>query len=69
MINKGRTNYFPNSLGGGFPKPGPARGRRLRPLRGKGRGPQDPQPQRKFRDFFSQARLFWNSLSDPRRST
>jgi len=62
-INKGKVAYYPNSLGGGCPMlalgnaggyvtfPAPVEGRKVRD-RGEG-----------FKDYFSQATLFWKSLS------
>jgi catalase len=66
-VNKGRVNYFPNSLAGGCPfmagmkeggyvhYPQHIEGEKVRE-RGKG-----------FKDFFSQATLFWNSMSMPEK--
>jgi catalase len=67
-INKGRANYFPNSMGGGDPK-----------LASKEEGGYEHYPEKvegrkirnrseSFRDFFSQAKLFWNSLSRPEKN-
>ena len=68
QINKGRTSYHPNSLGGGCPFqagmreggftsfPQPMDGQKLR------------ERSRKFFDHFSQARLFFNSQSDPEKT-
>ena len=62
-INKGKTSYYPNALGGGCPMlalgnaggyvsyPAPVEGRKVRD-----RGED-------FKDYFSQATLFWKSLS------
>ncbi|MBV9577545.1 MAG: catalase, partial [Chloroflexi bacterium] len=67
QIDHGRTAYFPNTLGLGCPAlatasdgayvhyPEPVEGVKIR-RRGE-----------KFKDYFSQARLFYNSLSDPER--
>jgi catalase len=64
-IGKGRVNYFPNSLGDNLPAPSPEHGyvHYPEPVAGpkvRGRG-------EKFRDFFSQATLFWNSMSEPEK--
>ncbi len=62
-INTGKANYFPNSIGDGQPAPAdPARGFVSHPVPVTGtkiraRGP-------KFADHFSQAALFWNSMSE-----
>ena len=66
-INKGRTSYEPNSLGGGYPhQSSPEEGGFVsyaekidaRKVRGRGE---------KFNDHFSQATLFWNSQSEVER--
>jgi catalase len=63
-INKGRTSYEPNSLGGGYPHQSPgeeggyvsyAEKIDARKVRGR---------SEKFNDHFSQATLFWNSQSE-----
>lgn len=65
-INTGKANYYPNSLGNGEPAPAnPAHGFVSHPVAMTGtkiraRGP-------KFGDHFSQAALFWNSLTEPER--
>ena len=64
QIDHGRTAYFPNTLGLGCPALAPA---------GDGAYVHYPEPvegvkirrrSEKFKDYFSQARLFYNSLSD-----
>jgi catalase len=67
MINKGRTNYFPNSLGGGFPQTAPREEGGYVHYEEKVEGRKIRNRSEKFRDFFSQARLFWNSLSGPEK--
>jgi catalase len=67
MINQGRTNYFPNSLGGGFPKPASRAEGGYVHYEEKVEGRKIRSRSEKFRDFFSQAKLFWNSLSGPER--
>jgi catalase len=67
MINKGRTNYFPNSLGGGFPQPAPREEGGYVHYEEKVEGRKIRNRSESFRDFFSQARLFWNSLSKPEK--
>ena len=63
-INTGKANYFPNSIGDGSPAPAdPAHGFVSHPVPVTGtkiraRGP-------KFADHFTQAALFWNSMSEP----
>jgi catalase len=67
QIDHGRVSYFPNTLGNGYPAlaPASAGGYQHYPqavegtkIRGRGE---------KFKDFFSQAKLFFNSLSDIER--
>ena len=67
-INKGKANYFPNSLGQGCPY-----------LSGQMQGGYATYPERvdgnkirqrspSFIDFFSQAKLFFNSQSEPEKN-
>jgi catalase len=63
-IDKGRANYFPNSWDGGKPVVAPAEQggyvhypQHVEGDKVRGRG-------EKFFDFFSQATLFWNSMSE-----
>jgi catalase len=64
-INKGRTSYFPNSLGGGCPMhaPGAASAFRSLTIREEG-GAKVRERSESFADHFSQATQFWNSMSD-----
>ena len=66
-INPGRANYFPNSIGGGCPMVADAAARAATPLPGADGRAQDPARSPSFTDHFSQATLFWNSMS--RRSS
>ena len=64
MINTSKASYFPNRLGSNYPMPAPwdqdgythymemVEGRKVR------------ERSEKFKDFFSQASLFWNSMAD-----
>ncbi len=66
-VKMSRANYFPNSLGGGYPAtapeseggyvsyPAPVEGRKTR------------ERSESFNDHFSQATLFWNSQSEPEK--
>ena len=62
MIHKGPVSYSPNSLANGFPKPAPEQesfmhyAERIDAHVVRGRSES-------FRDHFSQATLFWNSMS------
>jgi catalase len=66
-INKGRVNYFPNSLDGGHPKPASAEEGGYVHYMEKVDGRKIRDRSDSFRDFFSQAKLFWNSLSQPEK--
>jgi catalase len=66
-INKGRTNYFPNSLGGGCPMTAPENMRGYVHYAEKVEGHKVRERSESFKDFFSQATLFWNSLSQPEK--
>jgi len=67
QIDHGRTSYFPNTLGLGCPVlapgseggyvnyPEPVEGQKIR------------RRSEKFKDYFSQARLFFNSMSEPEK--
>jgi catalase len=63
-IETSRQNYYPNSLGGGHPMPAPASegGYVHYTQRVEGQVIRERSPS--FSDHFSQATLFWNSLSD-----
>ena len=62
-IRKGRTHYFPNSLGGGCPMmAGPEYGGFVHYME-KVDGQKVKRRSESFKDHFSQATMFWNSLS------
>jgi len=62
-VPKGRVNYEPNSFDGGTPRENPTRGFASHPE------PLDATKQRKraetFADHYSQARLFFRSMTEP----
>ncbi len=62
-VKTSRVNYSPNSLGGNLPAPAPAEqgGFVSYPERIEGHKVRERSPS--FADHFSQATLFWNSLS------
>ncbi len=68
-INKGRANYEPNSIDGGWPKETPPAasggGFESYPERMEGHKVRARSPS--FGDHFSQATLFWNSMSAPEK--
>ncbi|MBA1274771.1 catalase HPII [Stutzerimonas azotifigens] len=68
-INRGRANYEPNSVDNGWPKETPPAasggGFESYPERIEGHKIRDRSPS--FGDHFSQATLFWNSMSAPEK--
>jgi catalase len=64
-IPRGRVNYFPNSLGGGCPMTAPETMGGYVHYMEKVDGQKIRNRSEKFRDFFSQATMFWNSLTPP----
>jgi catalase len=62
-INRGRTAYFPNSLGGGCPMTAGADMGGYEHYMEKVDGRKVRSRSEKFRDFFSQAHMFWKSLT------
>jgi catalase len=65
QIPTSRVNYYPNSLGGGQPTPSETEGYVHYPERVEGRKVRERSPS--FKDHFSQATLFFNSLSMPEK--
>jgi catalase len=63
-INKGRVQYLPNSLQAGYPKPTDMQGEGFVNYPEKLTGQKIRQRSEKFNDHFSQATMFWNSMSD-----
>ncbi len=66
-IHQGRTNYFPNSLGNNSPNVAPASAGGFVPYPENVGGQKVRARSDSFKDYFSQATLFWNSLSEPER--
>jgi catalase len=62
-INKGRTSYFPNSLGGGCPMTAPENMGGYVHYAEKVDGRKIRARNESFQDHFSQATLFWNSMT------
>lgn len=62
-LHTGRASYFPNSLGGGDPGPAPRDAGGYVHYTEKVEGRKIRGRSDSFRDFYNQARLFWNSLS------
>jgi catalase len=66
-INPGRVSYEPNSLGGGCPMQAPASMSGYTSYAERVDGHKVRARSESFRDYFSQATLFWNSMSDTER--
>ena len=64
-INKGAVNYSPNSRGGGCPMADPENLKAFMHYAEKVEGHKIRKRSDTFQDHFSQATLFWNSLSKP----
>ncbi|MDO1444835.1 catalase [Rhodocytophaga aerolata] len=62
-ISKGKVNYFPNSLGGGYPKMASEQEGGYVHYTEKVEGHKVRERSKSFKDYFSQATLFWNSMS------
>jgi catalase len=63
-INRGRTHYSPNSLRGGAPHPTPEEMGGYKHHMEKVEGTKIRERSESFKDYFSQAKLFYNSMSD-----
>lgn len=63
-INKGKVNYFPNSLADGHPKMASAEEHAYIHYQEKVEGHKIRKRSTSFQDHFSQATLFWNSMTD-----
>tara|TARA_Y100001951_G_scaffold55100_1_gene43723 strand:+ start:1143 stop:3278 length:2136 start_codon:yes stop_codon:yes gene_type:complete len=68
-INKGRANYEPNSVDSGWPKETPpaAQGGGFESYPERVEGHKIRNRSESFGDHFSQATLFWNSMSGPEK--
>ena len=63
-INPGRVAYFPNSLGGGRPAQAGGEPDAFRSFAASVEGAKVRRRSPSFSDHFSQATMFWNSMSD-----
>ncbi|WP_026464765.1 catalase [Adhaeribacter aquaticus] len=63
-INKGKVNYFPNSLGNGYPKMAPEKEGGYVHYAEKVEGHKIRARSESFKDHYTQATLFWNSLTE-----
>ena len=64
-INHGKGGYFPNSIGGGCPMLAPEATGGYVHYPQLVEGPKIRHRDDRFKDYFSQATLFWKSLSAP----
>lgn len=64
-IGTGKVNYFPNSLGNNSPKPASEEEGGYVHYQERVDGRKIRQRSESFKDHFSQATLFWNSMSEP----
>lgn len=62
-INQGRSSYYPNSLGHGCPMTAPESAHGYVTYPEKVEGHKVRARSESFKDYFSQAKLFWKSLS------
>jgi len=67
-IRTGRVNYHPNSLGGGCPMMAPEKLGAFVHYAEKVDGHKVRARSDSFKDHYSQATLFWSSLSDPEKA-
>ncbi len=65
QINKGQVSYLPNSLETGRPREAPEEDGGYVHHAEKISGQKIRERSERFKDHFSQARLFWNSMSPP----
>ncbi|WP_299757456.1 catalase [uncultured Pontibacter sp.] len=63
-IGKGKVNYWPNSLGGGCPMMAPENQGAFVHYMEKVEGHKIRARSQSFNDHYSQATLFWNSMTD-----
>ncbi|SFF91883.1 catalase [Pontibacter chinhatensis] len=63
-IDKGKVNYWPNSLGGGSPKMAPESEGAYVHYTEKVEGYKIRARSASFKDHYSQATLFWNSMTE-----
>jgi catalase len=63
-INKGQVSYGPNLINDQYPKQAPQSEGGFNTVYERVEGPKIRRRSKSFLDFYSQARLFWNSQSD-----
>jgi catalase len=62
-VNQGKTNYFPNTLGGGHPRPADVSQGGYAHHKAMVEGTKLRERSRTFKDFYLQAKLFYDSMS------
>ncbi|WP_424358089.1 catalase [Methanocella sp. MCL-LM] len=67
-INRGKSAYFPNTVGNGDPRPASREERGYVHYTEKVEGKKIRARSDSFKDFFSQATLFWNSMTGPEKT-
>ena len=67
-IHVGRTSYVKNALGGGCPVTGGGFAGAFRHYEQRVDGPKIRRRAERFQDHYSQATLFWNSMSPPEKA-
>jgi len=66
-INKGKANYWPNSIGGGCPMMAPENQGAFTHYMERVEGHKIRARSASFNDHYSQATLFWNSMTEPEK--
>ncbi len=66
-INKGPISYFPNTVGKGKPRPGTEQEGAYKHYTEKVEGKKIRERSEKFLDHYSQAAMFYNSMSEPEK--
>ncbi len=66
-IDKGRVSYEPNSLGNGCPMQNPANMGGFESYQERVEGHKIRERSDSFKDHYSQAQLFWNSMTPPEK--
>ncbi|MFD2998919.1 catalase [Pontibacter toksunensis] len=66
-INKGKVNYWPNTIGGGCPMMAPENMGGYKHYMERVEGHKIRARSESFNDHYSQATMFWNSMSEPEK--
>ncbi|MCO5948676.1 catalase [Mucilaginibacter flavidus] len=68
QINQGKTSYHPNTVGGGCPFQAMMKDGGFKHFEERVEGSKIRARSKSFMDFFSQATMFFNSMSEPEQS-